>query len=154
MRPIKFRGVRIDNGEIVYGYYVKSTAAILGIDVPLAVARICHVIIADGEFFHIKPETVGQFTDLLDSQGVEIWEGDVVRWDDASKGRYWRVAEVVWHEVGAWCYRTIPGLCAGALTSYSADFKMGSFIYTPDSSKYGNVLEVLGNVHQNPELLK
>ena len=95
-----------------------------------------------------------QFTGLLDSQGVEIWEGDIVRWDDASKGRYWRVAEVVWHEVGAWCYRTIPGSCTGALTSYSVDFKMGSFIYTPDSSKYGNFLEVLGNVRQNPELLK
>lgn len=95
-----------------------------------------------------------QFTGLLDSKGVEIYEGDVVRWDDASGGKYWRAAEVAWSRKGSWCYRIIPSRCIGCFESGRGhDFMLGNFIYTPDPSLYGNVLEVIGNRFQHPELL-
>jgi len=111
-----------------------------------------------GRFFDLHDSAgtdsvIMQSTGLTDQNGVEIYEGDVIRWDDASKGKRWRVAQVVWSEKGCWCFRTIPGQCLNCYKDYSYDFTMGSFIYTPDTGAHGNVLEIIGNIYQNPELL-
>lgn len=95
-----------------------------------------------------------QWTGLTDSTGKKIFEGDIIKWDDASEGKYWRVAQVIWNLEGCWAFRTIPKQCIGAMTNYSHDFRMGSFIYSPNPSAHGNVLEIIGNIFGNPELLK
>lgn len=94
-----------------------------------------------------------QYTGLLDKNSKEIFESDVIRWDDASGGKYWRVAQVLWGEQGCWVFRTIKGKCINCYEDYSHDFQMGSFIYTPDTSSHGNVMEILGNIYENPDLL-
>ena len=93
-----------------------------------------------------------QFTGLKDKNGKEIYEGDVVRWDDASVGSYWRAAEVI-YEPGHFTFRTIPKLCVNCFKRERHDFKMGSFAYCPDTANYGNVMEVIGNIYENPELI-
>lgn len=66
MRQIKFRGKRTDTGEWVEGDLIHRDAA------PKSISNIQ---IAG---YGVQPETVGQFTELFDKNGKEIFEGDVV----------------------------------------------------------------------------
>ena len=75
----------------------------------------------------VKPETIGQFTGLTDKNGQKIFEGDIVRIEDF-------VNDVVkWREdIACW---TLQGYIIGNTWGSS-------------------MLEVIGNIHDNPELLK
>lgn len=78
----------------------------------------------------IKPETVGQFTNHHDRKGKEIYEGDIV----LSKGKYPYTVE--WITDGF----LMRGRIYGGITSIKA--------FLP------NQREVIGNIYDNPELVK
>lgn len=95
-----------------------------------------------------------QYTGLRDSAGAPVFEGDVVRWDDASGGKYWRVAQVK-YVPGFWRFEIIPGASVNCFADgMTGHFDGGSFMYTPDTTAWGNVMEVVGNRFEHPHLLE
>ena len=156
MRDILFRGKRIDNGEWVYGNYCyaelidKSGYEDLIIEYP-----------ADGETRRVIPETVGQYTGLTDKKGKKIFDGDIIRYadlynyncyleridnpevyDNIDLGNIWTIDEVV--------YGIKVGYPAFDLNKH--DFETNGLSELSESGQY--FYEVIGNIHDNPELLK
>lgn len=69
MREILFRGKRLDNGEWVYGSLSMEYYAECGSVMISPTSDTC---------YKVFPETVGQFTGLLDRNGAKIFEGDMI----------------------------------------------------------------------------
>lgn len=69
MREIKFRGIRLDNGEWVYGDLLHCKGDDAG--------RV--FIKTDTGLFEVDPNTVGQYTGKCDRQQHKVYEDDIVR---------------------------------------------------------------------------
>jgi uncharacterized phage protein (TIGR01671 family) len=129
-REIKFRGKRIDNGEWVYGFYVREEG--LKGD---GFHSISHTIITKREPFRlyqdrVYADTIGQDTGLKDRNGVKIWEGDVFHLGDPNI-----LYVVVWQDAG------LVGRQRGNRSSVGLSY-------------WAPYLEIVGNIHDNPEMLE
>lgn len=88
-----------------------------------------------------------QYTGLHDKNGREIYEGDIVRVQETMDGGrivcIEAIASVIWNsERGCWG-------CDGEFEGHLADYAFGTVL-----NFMGNVCEVVGNIHENPELLE
>ena len=133
-REILFRGKRVDTGELVYGDLIKHsiidpfTYIAIGVGYKVDNPEI-------GKAIKVFPETVGQFTGMTDKNGTKIFEGDIVRHIDTTR----HVVEVVNSEV----YFDTEMLEFGL--RYSNELF---------HCQVNNEFEVIGNIHDNKELLK
>lgn len=137
MREILFRGKRVDNGEWVYGYLSKSrlqgyenNTLQPSIDREESGVMITSVVI---------PETIGQYTGLNDKNGKRIFEGNIVKvTDDKRDAREFDI-----------------NIGIGLVEFFNGFWCISEHI---DNSLYDMKrcfgVEVIGNIHDNPELLE
>jgi len=142
MRTIKFKGKRIDNKEWVYGYLYK---------LPLPNGEVYMILTQDNnhldsslgpkyhlaftlwvDLFPVDPNSVCQFTSLYDKHHNEIYDGDILAvqgMDEKLEVRFVRgVFAFLWN---------------GDLDN---EF--------PTCSPTHEWAEVVGNIHDNPKLIK
>ncbi|MFD1136759.1 YopX family protein [Paenibacillus urinalis] len=77
MREYRFRGKRVDNGEWEYGEDYKRVKNLFAEG---------YLIFINNQL--VDPETVGQYTGYKDNLEVEIWEGDILEFEDVGEEGY------------------------------------------------------------------
>ena len=125
MRTIKFRGKNRDRKEWLYGDIIQYNHCSFGID---------------GEY--VDPDSVGQFTGLLDKNGKEIYEGDII----TIKGLYSRV--VLWDKM---MWALMP------TEYYHDEYFWVMNLQHPGLDwweEHADEFEIIGNIYENPDMLK
>ena len=124
-REILFRGKRADNGEWVEGYLIHDE--VCNTHIPY-IGYLFGGRYIDVDVAEVNPSTVGQYTGLKDKNGTRIFEGDVVR---NFLGTHW------------------VDFCAGTYVTHLIEAQYMNYL-----SAIANECEVIGNIHDNPELLE
>lgn len=133
MREILFRGKRIDNGEWVYGNLNYGTIEIKSIKDSYYISNF-DVNPWDKKFYPVIRESVEQYTGLTDKNGKKIFEGDIVMDSDFPETKY------------------TVGFFEGAFVAKNDN---GEIFYLREFEAFGeSEIEVIGNIHDNPELLE
>ena len=124
MREILFRGKYAPSGAWIMGdlrQYPSGAKAIKAND-------MLHIM-------EVDPDTIGQYTGLVDKHGKKIFEGDIVVMTLPAAKMHWRAVckfhsgafGLVWHHMGVERWQAFAGIC---------------------NAEY----EVIGNIYDNPEL--
>lgn len=149
-REILFRGKRTDNGEWIEGYYIR--------DVILTYIYNKH---SKTRMNSVVPETVGQYTGLTDKNGKKIFEGDIFKFNDevwesfytscGTEYDSWKVENygVVGFDKDTGCYDFTEYKFNE--NSVEADLHENHDI---EFAEFVSSLEVIGNIHDNPELME
>ena len=147
MREILFRGKRLDNGKWAEGFIVASRENTYpnGFEM-ITVDGINYdeldSYIPDFISYAVNPSTVGQYTGLKDKNGKRIWEGDIVaqNWYDYDEPRDDSFGNVEFCEYD----------CSFSVMDVNKD----GFMPLGRCGSYHWEVEVIGNIHDNPELLE
>ena len=132
MREILFRGKHIRTGEWVYGdlYHIVEDGLMFS-----AIHTVAEVV---DEILDIDPITVGQSTGLKDKNGTKIFEGDIIR-------SYSMLDDVIIHSI-QWDDQNASFGLFDKHGSYSGRICQA---WIDEREK-----EVIGNIHNNPELMQ
>ena len=139
MREILFRGKRIDNDEWVYGSFcmdaLEQKNGLCGVD---GFIRLYDFDMGKSQTHQVDRETVGQYTGLTDKNGKKIFEGDILN-NDKMKG-------VVFYSEKSACFMLRWKNFSKVRKDFFKECKMADFALFVCT-------EVIGNIHDNPELL-
>ena len=148
MRTVKFRGKSCLSNKWLYGDLItyKSGEA--------AIANFTNFGYECSEMLcreNVDPATVGQFTGLFDKNGNEIYEGDIILWTRKNvhiEGRPLQDLSyicVLYYDEVKCAFQFRCELQCGACVGW-LDFD--------DDRASDSYIEVIGNIHDNPELLE
>ena len=142
MRTIKFRGkVKKTRAEISIGKKPNDGTWVVG-DLHYYNTGIPHIHYDMVHRISVDVETIGQYTGMHDINGKDIWEGDIIESTcikaNQNLGKKMR-GYVVYDNVAA------------AFCLYHPDGRHGGSLFSNDND---GVLEVIGNIYDNPKLLK
>ena len=170
MREILFRGKWIDNGEWIEGYYAAE---------PYTKSTYNYGYILENEkdlyakkAYLVDSRTVGQYTGLTDKNGKKIFEGDIVRYYHHKKSLV-PVTDITPEEDHygrdeesglPLAYRTTKIIrykghveldpILGMTINLKNRCEWWRNLNYEDDSINSDRLEVIGNIHDNPELLE
>lgn len=139
MRQIKFRGKDIETGEWIYGSLVQP----IGKNPSIYVQDVKTEGVASFFVYDVEESTVGQFTGLLDRNGNEIYEGDIIVFYTQDED----FSDAVLHKgVVEW---------SDGSTIINIDYfnNICGLYYPIYCAKSFDGCEVLGNIHDNPDIL-
>lgn len=135
MREIKFKGKRVDNGEWVYGYY--CYIGYTGQEKHYIIPSYASVFYG----FEVDPMTICQYISRKDKNGPRLFSGDVIRWRQTESDE-WEKSVIRWcGDRGYPAYDVYPFI--------DCDSNGLSMLFAADYE-----IEVIGNIHDNPELIK
>ena len=134
MREILFRGKLCDSEEWVYGSFcmdaLEQFNGLCGVD---GFIRLYDKAKGKMQMYEVDRETVGQYTGLTGKDGKKIFEGDIVNCYTFTGMNDYRRGVVHWDEMFCgWYGKESCSLLCGL----------------------GDIYEVIGNIHDNPELLE
>jgi hypothetical protein len=152
MREILFRGIWVHgNKEWIEGDLVRDSEGKPHIvDTKYAVYWGGESIFVCEDECEVIPETVGQYTGLTDKNGKKIFEGDY--WLDTDGDYLVYVVEFREGQFGFVCYGW-----KGMLMPYGFDETAGGFgkiDFSPMTDFSIDLIEIDGNIHDNPEILE
>lgn len=139
MREILFRSKKFMSDEWTEGVplYTKS-------------GPVCLMLNDNDEKYYVLTDTLGQYTGLTDKNGKKVFEGDMLRMDDDEDD----VGVIIFKDG---CFRLeIHGLCGTWTESGFDEYGGGYGVIECEPIDYWYIkdMEVIGNIHDNPELLK
>lgn len=145
-----WRGKRLDNGEWVYGFLVKMWG-------------IFHLQDQENEnlVVGVDPSTLGECTGLTDKNGKLIFEGDIFRFSDEVWSSCYTSCGTEWNSWDVENYGVV-GFDEEYARFDFVKYKFGENSVEADLHENRDIefaefvsnLEIIGNIHDNPELLK
>ena len=129
MREILFRGKLTDDSKWVYGCLLdKIYGAVPAI---MSEQSVDDAFNLEFEYDHVQEKTVGQYTGMKDKNGRRIFEGDICKVGNL-------IYKVVF-EYSCWWFKILSNkvYCCPAFNSHCGEY-----------------CEIIGNIHDNPELLE
>ncbi|AHL18715.1 YopX family protein [Listeria monocytogenes] len=145
MREIEFRGKRIDNGEWVYGNLMQfeDSATFIFADERKGASTLTYAHFIINNMHAIDEKTIGQYTVLKDKNGKKIFEGDIVAFSEDD-------FHVFNSQVEYFSEDGYPAFDIKVPSTYYFD----SNVFSEVSMSGLYEIEVIGNIHENPELLE
>ena len=144
MHEILFRGKRTDNGEWVEGYLIKWINPLTRMpkffiltqeEISAITGEPTGYLKIEMSRHEVDPSTVGQYTGLTDKNGKKIFEGDIVK--------------------GLFVFGEISSVVIFKYGYFGIEWNIDEIkVLDPFLGLRNIECEVIGNIHDNPELLK